>query len=276
MTNDADAEARFIHDLRHETMRGAAVTRTVIAHVTDAHLGQRLASSGEVAGDKMRYVEEADAHTAHLRRVLDDITRKGITEIVFGGDIGTTAAVPAFFGAMRDHDFSPLIVLGNHDAYASVAPWCNAGAIEGKMCSSTDKGPWRRIMLDSSDNMIGERQLAWLANALESVRRAAVFVHHPVFEIDTPIDRSPAALRDRAALQALLLSVGPDCEVTLFCGHYHMVDERRDGNVRQFVTPAVSYQITKKSDEIEVDTSTFGYRIIEFDDDKVQTQVILL
>lgn len=38
-------------------------------------------------------------------------------------------------------------------------------------------------------------------------------------------------------------------------------DEAREANIRQFVTPAVSYQIVKQSDRLRVDTHTFGYRI---------------
>ncbi|TWB22093.1 Icc protein [Nitrospirillum amazonense] len=250
------------------------MTATVIAHITDTHLGQRLAGGGAMAGDKMRYVADPGAHKAHLRRILDDIARKGITDVVFGGDIGTDAAVPAFFDAMHDHGFTPLIVLGNHDSHASVAPYCEADGVAGKLCSSTDVGGWRRITLDSSDNLIGEAQLAWLAGALEGARRAVIFVHHPILEMGTPIDHSGAALRDRAALQSLLS--GATCEVTVFCGHYHMIDERCEANIRQFVTPAVSYQVVKHADEIRLDTGTFGYRIIEFDCAEIRTQVVLM
>jgi len=178
----------------------------------------------------MHYVEDADAHKSHLQRILDDIAGRGIVDVIFGGDIGTFAAVPAFFEAMWDHNFTPEVVLGNHDAYANVRPWWGTGPVEGKLCSSTSEGPWRRIILDSSDNIIGERQLAWLARESESARRAAIFVHHPVLEMNTPIDRSRAALRDRADLKAFLN--GLDCEVALFCGHYHMTDELREANIR--------------------------------------------
>lgn len=178
------------------------------------------------------------------------------------------------FEAMREHDFTPEVVLGNHDAYPNVRPWCGDGAVEGRLCSSTDEGPWRRITLDSSDNTIGEPQLAYLANELEGARRAALLVHHPVLEIGTPVDRSGAALRDRAALKALLNSL--DCAETLFCGHYHMINEIHEANIRQFVTPAVSYQIVKQSERIRVDTTIFGYRLFEFDGTEIRSQVALM
>lgn len=48
------------------------------------------------------------------------------------------------------------------------------------------------------------------------------------------------------------------CDMLVFCGHYPA-----------FVTPAASYQIVKQSDQIRVDTHTFGYRILEIDGSEV-------
>jgi Icc protein len=252
------------------------MTRKIIAHFTDAHLGQRLAMGGEIAGDKMRYEDEPEEHKDHLRFVLDDISRKGVSDVIFGGDIGAKESVGGFFELLNGYDFTPSIVLGNHDAYRNVAQYCSVGfdAVAGKMCSSHDDGHLKRIFLDTSDNTIGDSQLAWLAGELEGTSKAALFLHHPILEIDTPVERSGAALRDRREIKTLLTSI--DCEVWVFCGHYHMVDEAREANIRQFVTPAVSYQIVKQSDRLRVDPHTFGYRILEIDDAEVRTEVVLL
>jgi len=65
------------------------MTRKIVAHFTDTHLGQKLVMGGTIAGDKMRYDDEPEEHKDHLRSVLDDIAHRGISDVIFGGDIGT-------------------------------------------------------------------------------------------------------------------------------------------------------------------------------------------
>jgi len=98
-------------------------------------------------------------------------------------------------------------------------------------------------------------------------------LHHPVLEIDTPLDRAGAALNAREKIRAALLEAAR--ETVIFCGHYHMDDDAIDGNIRQFVTPAASYQIVKVSDEIAIDEQSFGYRLIEIDGSEISTEVVM-
>ncbi len=252
------------------------MTKTTIAFLTDSHLGQKLVMNTDVAGGKMRYDSEPKRHEDRLRLVLDDIRRAGISDIVFGGDIGTPPSVPGFFEILKAYAFNTSVILGNHDAYADVTQYWTAGenAVNGKLSYSHAGKLLKRIFLDTSDNMLGDSQLAWLARELDGVRNAVLFVHHPILAVPTPVDRSGAALRDRDEARSLL--GGIDCDITIFSGHYHMVDEVRDGNIRQFVSPAVSYQISKQSDELKADGETFGYRIIEIEDTRIETREILL
>jgi 3',5'-cyclic-AMP phosphodiesterase len=252
------------------------MTKKIVAHFTDTHLGQKLVMGGTIAGDKMRYDDAPEEHKDHLRSVLDDIARRGISDVIFGGDIGTNKSVLGFFELLNGCNFTTSIILGNHDTYGNVAPHCGVGvhAVQGKMCFSDSDGHLKRIFLDTSDNTVGDDQLAWLARELEGASNVALFLHHPILEINTPLERSGAALRDRDKIKLLLAST--DCEIAVFCGHYHMIDEARDASIRQFVTPAVSYQIIKQSDRPRVDTSTYGYRILEIDGAEITSEVVLL
>lgn len=252
------------------------MTKTTIAHFTDTHLGQKLVMNSEIAGGKMRYDNVPEEHEDRLRLVLDDIARQGISNIVFGGDIGTAQSVQGFFELLRGYDFNVSVILGNHDTYPNVRRHWSTGdsAVDGKLCFSHADRHLKRIFLDSSDNMLGDSQRAWLARELDGVRKAALFVHHPILGLDTPVDRSGAALRDRDEIRSLLLGI--DCEISIFCGHYHMIDETREANIRQFVTPAVSYQIVKQSDALQADTVAFGYRILEIDGAEIATRVVSL
>jgi 3',5'-cyclic-AMP phosphodiesterase len=95
------------------------------------------------------------------------------------------------------------------------------------------------IRATTARNAVGDDQLAWLERELKPASTVVLFVHHPVLAIDTPLDQAGAALKDREKLKALLTVAG--CDIFAFCGHYHMDDERSEANIRQFVTPAVSY-----------------------------------
>ncbi|MBB6484828.1 metallophosphoesterase family protein [Rhizobium lusitanum] len=252
------------------------MTKTTIAFLTDTHLGQKLVMNTDVTGGRMRYDSEPKQHEDRLRLVLDDIVRRGISDIVFGGDIGTVQSVSRFFEILRGYDFNISVILGNHDVYADVMQYWTAGenAVNGKLCYSHAHRHLKRIFLDTSDNILGDNQRAWLARELDDVENAVLFVHHPILAVPTPVDRSGAALRDRDEIRSLLN--GLDCDITIFSGHYHMMDEARDGNIRQFVSPAVSYQIFKQSDELQADAETFGYRIIELEDTRIKTRAVLL
>jgi Icc protein len=251
------------------------MTKEILAFFTDTHLGQKLVARSEIAGDKMGYEETPREHEHNLRMVLDDIAGKGISRVVFGGDIGTAHSVDGFFELLRDYTFEVSLILGNHDTYGNVAPYCDMGGniVAGKLCYSRQDPHLKRIFLDTSDNAVGDGQRKWLTRELESVKRAAIFLHHPILQVDTLVDRTGAALRDRDEVRALL--IGTDCEISLFCGHYHMIDEAREANILQYVSPAVSYQIVKQSARLEADTGTFGYRILEMDEKEIKTQVVL-
>ena len=251
------------------------MTKTTLAFLTDTHLGQRLVAKGEIAGDKMGYQETLGEHEHHLRVVLDDIARKDISRIVFGGDIGAAQSVGRFFELLRGYAFDMSLILGNHDSYGNVTQHYDLGEsiVAGKLCFSQHDPYLKRIFLDTSDNAVGDNQRKWLVRELSGVKKAAIFLHHPILPLDTSVDRTGAALRDRDDVRSLLIDT--DCQISLFCGHYHMIDEAREANIRQYVTPAVSYQLVKQSEHLKADMKTFGYRILELDEDEIRTQIVL-
>ena len=52
-----------------------------------------------------------------------------------------------------------------------------------------------------------------------------------------------------------------------------MLDDATEGNLRQYMTPAASYQIEKLPDRLAIDSSTFAYRIITVADGEVTSVV---
>lgn len=289
-----------------------------IAYLTDAHLGQKIILDEETG--HMRYVENTEEHKDNLKFILEDIRSVGITEIIFGGDIGTQEANQWFFETMDEFNFKLLIVLGNHDTYSQVDRYykpvdryykqsnqyykqsnqyymqVNQDYKKDQYHTHPDKygdessnkqdakpgnelnyayeeGNFKFIYLDSSSNSFSPAQLNWLGQELNTDKKILLFIHHPVLEIKTPLDKIGAALKGRDEIKLLLSALQK--EVLVFCGHYHMTDELTAGNIRQYSSPACSYQIVKLSEKIEIDTLTFGYRLITINGNHIETAVKL-
>jgi 3',5'-cyclic-AMP phosphodiesterase len=248
----------------------------VIAHVTDAHIGQKPQPEGGTRTGKMHYLDEPDEHKANLKIVLDDAIGRGVSELIFGGDIGTTAANRWFFELIENYNFKLRMVLGNHDSFLEVIRhYRNDLSFAGdEMNYASEDDSFRYIYLDSSANIITDTQLRWLTRNMSNLsnRKVALFVHHPILKIDTPLDKYGAALKGRDKVRWALHD--SDCDISLFCGHYHMEDVAIEQKIRQFSTPAVSYQIDKKADTVSVDAGTFGYRLIELGASNIKTDVV--
>ncbi|HEY1743420.1 MAG TPA: metallophosphoesterase [Granulicella sp.] len=243
------------------------------AYITDAHIGQRIVLGGKAESGKMHYLSEPEEHKDNLKLILDDIAQRGITEVVFGGDIGTKDANEWLFNLMVKYGFKLRMVLGNHDTFSEVSKHYSSPSSDDELKYAYEEGPFKYIYLDSSSNFISDNQFRWLQQELTTEKKVILFLHHPVLEIDTPLDRAGAALNARDKIRAALLQANR--ETVIFCGHYHMEDDAIDENIRQLVTPAASYQIEKLSDEIAIDEQSFGYRLIEIDGSELSTEVVL-
>lgn len=233
------------------------------AYITDTHLGQELKT-----GNGISYAPNPVAHTANLRRILDDVNARGIKEIVFGGDIGSVEMNKYFFDIIAERGFSLWMVLGNHDIFAEVSKY-----YPGPANYSKEDAHFRYIILDTSDNKIDAARLDWLIKELHTDKEIILFLHHPVLPIHTSLEDLGAALKGRDELRDVLKSVAK--KITIFCGHYHMIDEAVDGNIQQYTSSAASYQIGKEAADLVIDQQTFGYRIIDTTAGTIQTEMVV-
>ncbi|WP_420580737.1 hypothetical protein [Reichenbachiella sp.] len=62
--------------------------------------------------------------------------------------------------------------------------------------------------------------------------------------------------------------------IHIFCGHLHLDDEQTSEHIRQTVTPAASIQIKRHSEKAEVENIGFAYRILEFQENQIRSQVV--
>jgi 3',5'-cyclic AMP phosphodiesterase CpdA len=251
------------------------MTAKIIAHITDTHLGQRLVLGGPTESGKIKYEADLEEHKDNLKGILAALGKMGVKDIVFGGDIGTSATHKWFFDLISVNDFNLRLVLGNHDSLAEVRLHYKSFQCELEELAYTEQDAFAKyIYMDSSSNKISANQLSWLKRELVTEKRVLLFVHHPVLRIDTPLESAGAALEGREKVADALRS--SQNEITVFCGHYHMDDEAIDGKVRQYSTPAASYLIEKRAKSIVTGQHTFGYRLITIEGREISTETVLL
>jgi Icc protein len=230
-----------------------------IAFITDIHLDE----------DDPKNVG-VDSYS-NWELILKDVASRNIDEIVFGGDIGAASAYPWFFKSVANYPFK--FIIGNHDRYADAAAFYQGDtSVANALCYTEEDNDFRYIFLDTSTEQVNEAQFKWLKEQLLTNKHIIIFVHHPVLGINTAVD-SKYPLHNRELIADTLHSGSK--QITIFCGHCHMPDIRESGNIKQYVTPATSYQITKSADYIEPNNSTFGYRIITLQGVDIQTELIL-
>ena len=233
-----------------------------IAHITDFHFDETFPIENGV-----------DAHK-NWKTVLADLLKRNIDQVICTGDIGDHAAIKPFLQSLASSGFTPMITLGNHDTFSEVNQFYTNNLNQGKseLYYSFKNDSYSYIFLDSSPDEVSQAQMEWLQSELSTNLKVLLFIHHPILDCGTILDqRFP--LKNRTELKELLQNYSK--EVYIFCGHYHMQDERTEGNIHQHITPAVSYQVAKSPDNIEISNKEFGYRVIEIDDGSVSSDVIL-
>jgi 3',5'-cyclic-AMP phosphodiesterase len=228
-----------------------------IAFITDIHLDEQFPIDNNV--------DPAN----NFETVLADISKQGITDIIFGGDIGEASAHNYFFNALKQFSFK--LILGNHDKFDEVKKHFIVDENKNELYYKVEEENYLYLFLDTSSDEISNHQLEWLQSKLDRNKKIILFIHHPILSIDTPVDKM-YPLKNREQLKSILLEYKKN--VTVFCGHYHMNDEQELENIKQITTQSLSFQLVKNATEIKVDNTNFGYRIIEIYDDKIDTRLI--
>lgn len=229
-----------------------------IAFLTDIHLDEPWPLGNKVTPKE------------NLEVVLADIERRGVQQVIFGGDIGDASAHAYFFKKLKP--YSLQLLLGNHDQFTDVMRYCNKGERSGELYYCMDEKYFKYLFLDSSLGYISDAQIAWLTDAIVTTKKPIVYIHHPVLKIDTPADKL-FALENRELVKQLLEETQE--EVTIFCGHYHMEDVCTYKNIKQITTPSLCFQLIKDAEELRVDNTTFGYRLIDIATEAIETELVM-
>lgn len=232
------------------------------AHITDTHLDDKTAL------DRGGYPRK------NLDDILSNIKLHDVNEIVFTGDIGEKPTYSSLFEKFENTELPYKAILGNHDDHSEAIKHLKhiTSENESELYYSDEDDLYKYLYLDSSASVVSDAQLNWLKNEINTQKPIVVFIHHPVLGLNTGMD-TMYPLGDRDKVKAIL----QECTkgVTIFCGHYHMPDDRQEGNIRQYITPSVAFQVKKDSQAIEINVDSFGYRLISFGKEGISTKLVI-
>lgn len=128
------------------------------------------------------------------------------------------------------------------------------------------------LYLDSSKGIIDQEQLHWLNDLLMNNQKdILVFIHHPIVDCGNTVMDRKYPLKNRSEVYRMLENTGR--KVNIFCGHYHWEQEVQSGNMKQYVTPSLLYQLDMNADILRIGSMNFGFRVINISMDKVETYV---
>lgn len=230
-----------------------------IAYLTDIHLDEEFPAENGVDSKQ------------NWELILSDVRSRGIDEVFFGGDIGSQAINTWFFDSLKD--FKINLVLGNHDHFLETHKHLKGivSQSSSELYYALEDAKFKYLFLDSSSGTISKPQYEWFCEEANTKKQLLLFLHHPILPIDVKVDEL-YGLTNRDKIVEKLDQFQLD--VTVFCGHYHMDDIRTKEKIRQIVTPACSYQVEKNLVEIRVNNASFGYRIIELTENRLETYLV--
>ncbi|WP_196889555.1 metallophosphoesterase family protein [Aureivirga sp. CE67] len=231
-----------------------------IAHITDLHLDEYFPFKDKITTRK------------RLDYIINDIKKNNIQHIVCTGDIGEGDGVSYFFKKIET--FNTSVTLGNHDNFFEISKYYKTGVNfdSKKIYKSQEYISFKIIYLDSSSGVIDEKQLIWLKKELKTAKPIIIFIHHPIIKLDLKVDEI-GKLINRKNLIEILTQVKN--EITIYCGHYHIESTSFYKNLKQFITPAVAFQIKKDLNKIEIDKTISGYRIIQIENTNLTSKINL-
>lgn len=233
-----------------------------LAQISDLHLDEDFPKENGVDAE------------ANLFKILEDISSRNITEVIFTGDIGSKASNQWFFDQMGQSGLDYRVILGNHDAYEHTKTFYQPDDSKGRdgLYYSYENESLKWIFLDSSTDKISAEQLTWFQGQINTDKRILLFVHHPILESGT-IAQKEYPLDGSKAIFDLLQSI--DQQVNIFCGHIHLTDKQSLGNITQWACPAMCFQTKRDSKTTELDNIDFGYQILTIDENQVSVEVVM-
>jgi Icc protein len=173
------------------------------------------------------------------------------------------------------------IIPGNHDNPEMIIELFNlkTESRDNELYFQEKFDDFNCLFLDSSSDKISRNQLEWVKHIIEKEYKngevnSLVFLHHPPVFCGNHFMDSHFALENKEELMDGLTSFAGVKAV--FCGHYHQELSISKEDLNVYITPSLWFQIDPddKGDTPVVQTYKTGFRIINIDNGKIDTEII--
>jgi Icc protein len=218
--------------------------------------------------------------------VVDDVRRRvpDFDLLVLSGDTAHDEE-PATYESVRkelgDLAGRVRVIPGNHDnrqALRDMFPDSTSG-LAGRVTFHVRWDDWQVIGLDSQrpaelPGSLGGEQLAWLRARLDGAPRVStlLLLHHPPVAVAS-VWLDKIGLQDASQFERTLRD-HPRVRL-IACGHVHQELAASLGGATVFTTPAVGPQFRPRTEQLEIEPSPPGYRVLElYPDGRWSTQVL--
>ncbi len=236
-----------------------------IAQVTDLHIGPDDVLYRGIKG-RQQFLD-----------VLQVLAEKELDLLVLSGDLSAIEGEPEAYAWLKEvlttfpHPY--IVMAGNHDHVLRMKrafELADSDVSQGMLYfSRTIKGK-RLLFLDSSSYRIPKQQLEWLKTQLADYKkRVLLFVHHPPLLCDCLFMDESHPLQNIDEVWQVL----DQCPQIkhIFCGHYHTEKTVEKNGKSVHLTPSTIFQIETEDPEFAIEHSKPGWRMIEWEGEKVQT-----
>ena len=225
-----------------------------------------------------------------LKQVLDRLRQQEQQDyfLVITGDLaqdGERAAYERLEGWLQEWHDRCVVVPGNHDDRSLLRevltlPFLSSQDDPDAICFSLQVGDWRLIGLDTQvpgavHGTLSERQRKWLQGELEqhTQQPTILFTHHPPFSVASSWADGIGLTNGEPFWQSI--SAHPQVRAVV-SGHVHQDFSATNNGVLCLTTPATSFQFTPGSSTAQFDLVSPGFRRLQLEDGRIDTEVMRL
>lgn len=237
-----------------------------IGQISDPHIGE---DSGLVQGIDVR----KNFLTAYQSESMKDLDL-----LVLSGDLANEHAEPGAYSyisdVLKDCKVPVCIIPGNHDDLSVMEKFFDLrGKVhDGKCFYRYDIAGHSIFFLDSADGTVSSEQLSWLEEEASRINdEVLLFIHHPPCLCNHNFMDSKYSMKNIAEVQATLSRIKNIRHI--FVGHYHFEKDVQLGDKTVHVTPATQMQIDANQSDFYLQSIKPAWRVIEWGENFVKTQV---
>ena len=214
----------------------------------------------------------------NFEMILDKISRLKCDLLVLSGDLaaihGEKETYSWIKSQLKNLKFETLFLAGNHDDPGMMNQIFQLDEffIDGFLYGKWDSPLTPIYFLDTSQNVLPQKQLDWLMKECQKDKRSSLlFMHHPPVHCDCLYMDTKYPLKNREKIWPRLKEINNIQHI--FVGHYHTEKTIFYDQKYIHITPSSAMQIRQDRLEYQVLHSRPGFRKIELSQNDLTSYV---